>query len=226
MTPSPVNTLPAAAHRGLAAFPLQPGANGAITSMVQVNCHFPDQCPGIDFAHVDYAAGAFTGDQISVIDGTRHPNYRQSPNQFTAISDLATRTVTVLELDVGYATMTELVIALDAGALSNQATVPTGEILVGAIAAGVCPNGFAYLATTNNYHVLFGEAVFDGGLVPSSSRYLELSNFVQTPGLVRLNSADWETSSTSLAVTPAPGGNLFLAISTPAQIAVYLIGCD
>jgi len=54
-----------------------------------------------------------------------------------------------------------------------------------------------------------------------------LQGFDQTPGLnVYGVGFLWPFPATSMAVAPAPGGNLFLAISNPWQVGVYLVRCE
>jgi hypothetical protein len=104
--------------------------------------------------------------------------------------------------------------------------IPSIAPVIGAVAVGICPNGFANFAQTEYGAVLSAETGLDGGLIPNSERWLDLQDFNQTPSLTRLDNTGRTSPATSMAVTSIPDGRLFLAISNPAQIAVYIISCQ
>ncbi len=206
---------------GPVAVPLPSGGGAAVYTLLDPSTS--GTASGLYLSQVDFSSGTFFSDQITEIDSA-YQSYDQVQDAVAAASSQSASVVGVLEFENGV--LSELAWDVDAGTGSSPVVIPSAPPLVGAIAAGACPNAFGYLAATEHDTVLFVEATFDGRLLPATTKFVDLQSFNQTPGLVRLNNNGWVVPSTSLAVAPAPGGNLFLAISNPAQIAVYFVSCE
>jgi hypothetical protein len=74
--------------------------------------------------------------------------------------------------------------------------------------------------------LLIARSNFDGALVADGGQYFELVGFNQTPGLFRFDNTLWAAPATTLSVASTRDGNLLLAISNPAQVAVYAVSCE
>jgi hypothetical protein len=177
---------------------------------------------GVFLATSAYADGGYFGTQSTAVDPGYDVSFYES-RPLAAASNPATGSVEVLSWQTG-----QLRVALwqlDAGVIGMPVEIQSRVPLLGAIAVGVCPDGFANFMTTAFDSALFAKVGFDGGMGGAPS-YLTLVNFNQTPGFTRFDNSGWPEPATSLAVAPAPGGRLFLAISNPWQIGVYVVDCN
>jgi len=129
--------------------------------------------------------------------------------QFAVAGNPTVELAGILELDG--AGLRASVWGIDAGIATEP--IPSAEAPTGPLAAGPCPNGFGYVTMTADGSLLFTEQAFDGTLMPDGG-LLQLGRFSSAP------------ITTSMAVAPSLDGGLFLAVSSPAQIGVYLISCE
>jgi len=128
---------------------------------------------------------------------------------FAAAASSTTHTVAAVELEDS--SLRGIVWTADAGiigAIPIQSSAPP----VWPMAAATCSSGFGYLAMTGAGSMLFAEQSFDGSLMAGTSETFTLEGFSST--------------ITSMAVAPSADGSLLLAVSSQAQIAVYLLGCQ
>ncbi len=182
------------------------------------------QAAGLNLEQTSYADGGYPNTVITSI----YPEYQAvwvQPDPFTAAGSTTAQAVGVLV--TAASGLMEFTVELDGGVfIGQQNPIPSAEPLTGAMAVGACPDGFEFFATTADDAVLIVRANFDGTLVADGGQYFDLVDFNQTPSLYWLDSTNWGAPATRLAVAPAPGNNLFLAISNPAQVAVYIVSCE
>jgi hypothetical protein len=205
--------------RGVA-LPVAPGEDaaiwageGAVQGVQNLNL---EQTPYVDGGYLKTAS--------TNID-SRYKAVFNQPAPFAAAGSTPGQVVGVLVTDA--TGLIEFTVELDGGVfIGQQHPLSSAEPLTGAVAVGACPGGFVYFATTADDQVLITRGNFDGTLVADGGQYFDLVDFNQTPGLYWLDSTNWGVPATSLAVAPASGNNLFLAISNPAQVAVYVVSCE
>jgi hypothetical protein len=92
-------------------------------------------------------------------------------------------------------------------------SIPTSEPVVGPVATGTCSTGFGYLVASDGGSVLLAEQAFDGTPLP-------------TVKAIALATNGFTSELTSMATTSGIDGGLFVALSGPAQIALYFIDCQ
>jgi hypothetical protein len=208
-------------------------ASGEGVVYTEINDNWGPQLGELFLATSGYADGAYLDDGSTVVD----PAYTsfqlegcgKVPTPFVAASNLAD-TIEVLEWqqEPGCETPPQLlqfIWQVDAGVGEAPTEIQSTVPLLGAIAVGVCPDGFENFMTTAFGTVFVARVDFDGGASAAPS-YLTLPGFNQTPGLNRVDNTGFSEPATSLAVALAPGGKLFLAISNPWQVGVYVVDCE
>jgi len=189
---------------------------------------------GVLLATSAYAEGGYFGQSSTVMDPV-YTSYDpegcgEGPVPFVAASNLGADIIEVLEWQRGVTCqqpgqLLQFIWQVDAGVGGTPTEIQSTAPLVGAIAVGVCPDAFENFMTTALGTVLVAKVGFDGGMGDAPS-YLTLPGFNQTPGLSRVDNSGLAEPSTSMAVAPAPGGKLFLAISNPWQVGVYVVDCE
>jgi hypothetical protein len=178
---------------------------------------------GLFLAHGHFGEGGYTTQPMSYAASNRF-----YPIPIAAAADPASGNIAVLELQDGALTEDVFLPAGAAVPAPAPTAIPAVQAPIGAIAASVCPGTFAYFATTAFDTVLFTQSALDGGMLPDRTRYLELGGFIQVPSDIRYANLFYHLAEpvTTMAAVPAPAGNLFLAISTPWQVGVYLVSCE
>jgi hypothetical protein len=218
--PPSVNQIVSDAGEAVVATPLPSGRDGVVFSNLVGT-------QGLWFASTGFADAGYLMTESLLVD----PGYQildgsgsGEARSFAAAGEPSGGTAAILEFNGGE--LLGFIWQADAPrSPPGKFQVPSPEPPEGAIAVGICPAGYVYLATTIRGHVLFAAGSFDGGVGPGSSRYLELPNFDQTPLLQEIDNSTVTWPATSMALAPAPGGKLLLAISNPWQVAVYAEDC-
>jgi hypothetical protein len=216
--PPSVNQIVIDAGSVLVAAALPGGRAGAIYS----NYTFSPPAQVLWLESTGFADGGYLPTDRSPIDPD-YWTYGAYATPFAAAGEPSAGTAAILEYDGSQ--LLAFVWQLDLGA-PQQIVVPSTEPPEGAIAVGICPKGYVYLATTIRGHVLLAEGTFDGGIGAVPSRYLTLPDFDPTPGLLQRDNSGIARPATSMALAPTPDGKLLLAISNPWQVAVYLEDCE
>ena len=210
-----------------------PLAGGEGVVYTEINDNWGPQFAQLLLATSVYASGAFLEDSSTVVDSAftsfQLEGCGKVPTPFVAASSLGDDTIEVLEWEQSVGCdvppkLLQFIWNVDAGMGGTPTELQSTVPLLGGIGVGVCTDGFENLMTTAFGTVFVARVGFDGTAATPS--YLTLPGFNQTPGLNRVDNTGFPEPATSLAVAPAPGGKLFLAISNPFQVGVYVVDCQ
>jgi hypothetical protein len=198
-----------------------------------VGAPLPDGRAGVVFSNIFFMPQGLWLESTLFVDGAGLSVVRQAidpdlqtfsayATPFTAAGDPSAGTAAVFEFD---GLILQTFISQRSDVFAPQGIqVPASEPPEGAIAVGICPKGYVYLATTIRGHVLFAQGTFDGGA--TASRLLDLPDFDPTPNLYQRDNAGAARPATSMALAPTPSGKLLMAVSNPWQVAVYVEDCQ
>jgi len=151
-----------------------------------------------------FSGGGYSQSSSATIDPLFATN-----GQLAVTSKLDSEALGVLELDDSGLRATSW--QFDGGAHWLTA-IPAPTDPIGPLGATSCPSGFGFLAITDGGDLLLAKTLFDGEIASVAG------------GLFALD--DFESTATSLAVAPNLDGGLLIAVSSPGQIAVYVVGCQ
>ncbi len=203
------------------ATPLPNGRDGVVFSwQLDFNVYHQLRPAGLWLASTGFADGGSPATTTVLLD----PTYSPANTHFAATGLPTAGTAAILQYDGLH--LRALVWSPDAPDAGSWIDLPSSEPPDGAVAVGICPDGYAYLATTIRGHVLMTAGAFDGGLDTSNARYVVLPGFAPTPGLSRQDNEGYEQPATSMATASTRDGKLLLAISNPWQVGVYVISCE